>query len=305
MITVFKETNINFIRIFRSVVIVYAVLFLAGVVSLIVHKGPRYGVDFTGGTILQIKFDKPITTETLRGVLAKLGEQNASIQKFGEGYEFMIRVESRSLMGVAGGGFSERVKGIIKTDLPGYTVEIGREETVGPRIGKELQTKALLAIVAAWIGILIYVAIRFDIRFGTGAVIALIYDVFVVIGVLSIFNKEITIPIVAALLTIIGFDVNDSIVVSDRIRENLRKMRREPFEFIVNRGINETLSRTIITSFTVLVISILLWVMGAPAIRDFAFALTIGIILGTASSIFIVAPLVVFWERRFPKKRKR
>jgi preprotein translocase subunit SecF len=305
MISVFKETNVNFIRIFRYVAIVYAVLFIAGVVSLVVHKGPRYGVDFTGGTILQIKFDKPISTETMRNVLSKLGEGNASIQKFGEGYEFLIRVESRSLVSVTTGGFSQRVKEIVKTDLPGYTAEIGREETVGPRIGKELQTKALLAVLAAWLGILIYVAIRFDIRFGVGAVIALIYDVTVVVGLLSIFNKEITIPIVAALLTIIGFDVNDSIVVSDRIRENLRKMRREPFDFIVNRGINETLSRTIITSFTVLIISVLLWLIGAPAIKDFAFAMTIGIILGTASSIFIVAPLVVFWERRFPKKRKR
>lgn len=305
MITILKDTNVNFIKIFRYVLLVYALLFAASVISLVVRKGPRLGVDFTGGSLLQIKFDKPLPTERLRSVLAKLGQGNASIQKFGEGSEFLIRVESSNLMGGEAGGFSRRVQEIINQDLPGYAFEVTREESVGPRIGKELQTKALLAVLVACLGILIYIAIRFDFRFGTGAVIALVYDVFVVIGFLSIFNKEITIPVVAALLTIIGFDVNDSIVVSDRIRENIRKMRREPFEFIVNRGINETLSRTIITSLTVLIVTITLWLIGAPDLKDFAFATTIGVILGSASTIFIVAPLVVYWDRRFPKKRKR
>lgn len=194
---------------------------------------------------------------------------------------------------------------VVSSDFPKNPPRIDREETVGPAISRGLQIRALLVVLLGMVVILIYVSFRFSFRFAVGAVVALFHDVLITVGIFSLANKEITIPIIAALLTILGYSINDSIVVSDRIRENMKLMRREPFPVIVRSSINQTLSRTVVTSLTTLLVLIALVVFGGQVIRDFALALIIGVVIGTYSSIFILAPIVVEWERVSPTRARR
>jgi preprotein translocase subunit SecF len=200
-------------------------------------------------------------------------------------------------------GLSAQINDALAKRFEGKTFEIRRTEMVGPKVGKDLRKKGINAIIFALIGILIYVSWRFKFRFAVGAVVALAHDVLITIGVFSLTNKEFSLPVLAALLTIVGYSLNDTIVVYDRIRENMGRMRREVFEKTVNISINETLSRTILTSGTTLIVVIVLFLMGGGVIHDFTFALLIGIIVGTYSSIFVASPLVVIWEKRFPGKK--
>lgn len=292
------NVNINFIRLRRFTYIISAVLMIASL-ALILIKGIKFGVDFTGGTQLQVKFTHPMRTEALRRALAKIGQADASIQTFGGSDEFLIRVEAGRTE-----NFGEQVLKILREDFPDNPVIGYNEETVGPRIGRELRGKAILAVIVGLILILIYITVRFDFRYGVAAVFALFHDVLIALGILVLFGREFTMPILAAFLTIIGYAVNDTIVVSDRIREDSRKMHKERYSDIVNQAINRTLSRTVITS-SVILVSICLWIFGAPAIQDFAMIMTFGILLGTYASIFIVAQLVVQWEEWMPSRRRR
>jgi len=176
---------------------------------------------------------------------------------------------------------------------------------VGPKVGKDLRSKGIKAIIFALVGILIYISWRFEFRFAVGAVIALAHDVMITVGALSLSDKELSLPVLAALLTIVGYSLNDTIVVYDRIRENMRRMRREVYEKVVNISVNETLSRTVLTSATTLIVIVILFLIGGGVIHDFAFALLVGIIVGTYSSIFVASPLVVLWEKKFPKKSRK
>jgi preprotein translocase subunit SecF len=178
-------------------------------------------------------------------------------------------------------------------------------EVVGPKVGKDLTQKAVLAIVFSWIGMLIYIAWRFEFRYAVGGIVALIHDVILTIGALSLLDKEFTLTIVAALLTIIGYSINDTIVVCDRIRENLRKSSKKDFSEIINSSINETLSRTILTSLTVFIVVVILFFLGGEVIHDFAFAMIVGVFVGTYSSIFIATPIVLAWEKISPSKMRR
>jgi preprotein translocase subunit SecF len=202
------------------------------------------------------------------------------------------------------GGFANAVKDVLAEDFPDNKKEFLREETVEPKIGKELLIRTIWAVVIALVLILFYVSLRFDYRFGFAAVIALFHDAVFTIGVLVLTQREFSIVVVGALLTIIGYSINDSIVISDRIREKHSKMRREPYNVILNTGLNETLSRTILTVGTTLLAVIALLVFGGSVIADFAFTLLVGFLIGTYSSIFILANIVSVWEERFPKKRK-
>lgn len=304
MLRIIGETHIDFLGRRKLAFYLSAGLLLLGVVALIVRGGPRYGIDFTGGSLVQIQFEDPITTEELRSSLDKIGYGRAEIQRLGVGREFLIRVPP-GLVRRGEGSLGEQIKARVQVDRPQNPCEVVREEVVGPRIGKELQRDALIALILGMIGILGYVSLRFDFRFGVGAVIALCHDLLITFGILSLFGRELSIPVIAALLTIIGYSVNDSIVISDRIRENLKKLRGEDFEYIVNRGLNETLSRTIITSLTTFAAAFILLLVGAQAIQDFAFVLVVGVLVGTYSSIFILAPVVVEWEMRHPTRRHR
>jgi preprotein translocase subunit SecF len=299
MIELIKNPNIDFIGkrkygfAFSAVIILISLL-------LIVIKGPNFGIDFTGGALLQIRFSDAISTAQLRGSLARIGKEKAQIQALGmDSREFIIRAAEKEPV-----EFARAVKDVLAQDFPNNTQEILREETVEPKIGKELLVKTLWAIIIALILILIYVSFRFDYRFGVAAVIALFHDAVFTIGVLVITQREFSIVVVGALLTIIGYSINDSIVISDRIREKYKKMRKEPYNLVLNTGLNEVLSRTLLTVGTTLLAVIALLVFGGAVIADFAFTLLIGFIIGTYSSIFIVANVVSVWEERFPKKKK-
>jgi preprotein translocase subunit SecF len=295
----FTDTKVNFVGMRRYFYVMSSFLFVASLILMLV-KGVKFGVDFTGGTQITVKFTHPMKTEALRNALTKVGQAEASIQSFGGSDAFLIRVEAGKTE-----NFGKQVLAILAKEFPDNPVLGHSEETVGPRIGREMRGKAILALAVGLLLILIYVGFRFDFRYGMMSVVALFHDVIIVLGILVLFGREFSMPILAALLTIIGYDVNDTIVVSDRIREDVKKMHKERYRDVVNQAINKTLNRTILTSGLTMLVTICLWLFGAAAIQDFAMAMTFGIIFGTYSSIFIVAQLVVQWEEWMPTRRRR
>ncbi len=298
MVTFFKNPRFDFIGKRKIAFGISTFFILLGIISIIAHKGLRYGVDFTGGNLVQIKFEKPYDVGKLRQILLQDANlKSIEIQTFGEPSTFLLRYKEKY-------DADELAKLI--SQKTGLKVIVERNESVGPRVGKELQIKALEALTIGLLLMLIYIWIRFDFAFGVGSVLALFHDVFITLGLLSLFNREITIQIVAALLTIVGYSINDSIVVSDRIREELRKYSQgvslKKLVDIFNSSINATLSRTVITSLTTLIVLLAILLFGGPVIFDFSLALTIGVVVGTYSSIFVVAALVIEW--RLHKIRK-
>jgi preprotein translocase subunit SecF len=291
-------TKIDFLGIRRSAFLLSGLVIGASIISVIFHGGLNYGIDFAGGTLVQVKFSEPTQVETIKGNLASIGLDRSLVQRFGERgeNEYLIRVE-KSVSDLE--GLSGQIEGALQEAYGKDGVEIRRTEMVGPKVGKDLRKKGILAIVYALLGILIYISWRFkSFIYAVGAIVALAHDVMITVGAFSIANKEFTLPIVAAILTIIGYSLNDTIVVYDRIRENRRKMRRDPLGKVVNSSINETLGRTLLTSLTTLIVVVILLVFGGGVIHDFAFALMIGILAGTYSSIFVASPIVLTWQER-------
>ncbi len=435
MLRIFKETHIDFVGQRKIAFIISSLLIIIGLLSILFHNGLRYGIDFTGGTLIQLHFDKKVDIGELRKVVSSVSE-SPIIQHYGTDKDFLIRVreftpevndtippaivsvegypnptagskevavkvkvaddysfikgiyysigddttsnlvppvdrydssveEGNVILKVVGkdkmvvniwavdrkgnkshpvklnvyitpegvttipsdkplvegkigqlptnerekdleNTVSRKVVNAIKEHFKDVNVRVDREEMVGPFISKQLREKAFVVVVLGLLIILGYVSLRFTFRFAVGAVIALIHDVLITLGLFSLFNKEITIPIIAAFLTIIGYSINDSIVVSDRIRENIKLLRKKhKFPEIVNISINETLSRTIITSLTTLLVLLSLYFIGGSVIHDFAFAMIIGVVVGTYSSIYIMSPIVVEWEEKSPSIRRK
>ena len=302
---IFKNPNYDFMGTRKIAFYFSLTLIVISIVSLILHGGPKYSVDFKGGTFWELRFEdkndpqKPVevSIDRVRKVMAEFGLAQSEIKHYGSPQEISVRADvSRNSDSLFHEIFVK-----MQESFPEYKIIEMRKETVGPKIGKELVWAAIKAILVSLLAILIYVRIRFkDLRFGIGAVIALFHDVTITLGVFSIMNIEISIAIVAALLTIIGYSLNDTIVVYDRIRENLIAYKRDVANYIkiVNRSINETLSRTIITSGTTLMVVLILYLFGGKVIQDFAFALIVGIAIGTYSSIYIASPVIVEWEIR-------
>ena len=264
-------------------------LIVSGISSLIMHGGPPLSIDFTGGTIAQIKFDQSVNISQLRNTLAEYGFVNAEIIEFGSPEEVLIKTQFS--------GSSNEISEKLTTAL-GKSFTLRRVESVGPKIGKELQQDALFAIGLALIMILIYIAFRFDTYYALGSVAALIHDVLITLGVFSLLAYEINLSIIAAFLTIVGYSLNDTIVVFDRIRENMPKHLKKTLLEVVNLSLNETLSRTVITSLTTLMVVVILFIWGGEVINRFAFALIVGIIIGTYSSIFVASPVMLYFARR-------
>ena len=282
--------NIDFIGKRKIFISISIALILIGLISIIVRGGLKYGIDFAGGTIIQVKFKKKITIGELRKVIKK-----GTIQNFGDtGDEFLIRYPLTK-------ADTEKLQQDLKLKLTKSfgknSFEIRRVEMVGPKIGKDLRRKGVIAVIISLIGILIYVTIRFEFRFALGAVLALFHDVLITLGIFSILNKEFDLTVLAAFLTIVGYSLNDTIIVFDRIRENMNKYLKTKFPTIINRSVNETLSRTILTSGTTFFVVLALFLFGGGVIHDFALALLIGIIVGTYSSIYIASPLVLLFEK--------
>jgi preprotein translocase subunit SecF len=343
------DVNINFIGKRKIAFGLSIAMIIISIVSLILHGGPRLGVDFQGGTLIQVKFKTPVKIEAIKAGMQDVGIDKSSVQQFGEQktHEYLIRTDS-SVMTTE--GFSADMKKALDAETGG-DAEIRRVEMVGPKVGQDLREKALFAMFYALLFITIYISGRFELKwvlsgimtailigavyiftlfnvsipflivaalivsivlfwflelkYAMGAIVALIHDVTITVGIFSIFGKEFTLAIIAALLTIIGYSLNDTIIVFDRIRENLRKYHKNPLEIILNRSINETLSRTILTSLTTLFVVVTLFVLGGGIIHDFAFALLVGIVVGTYSSIFVASPILLAWQAKQAKSKRQ
>ncbi len=296
--------DFNFVGKMKIAFFISLALIVISILSLIIHKGPNLGIDFAGGTLVQIKFHEPTTVSNIRSPLKKINLGNSVIQQFGYtvNNEFLVKTEKSS---AELKGLSDMIEEALATAYPEGAFEIRRVEVVGPKVGADLRQKGMLAMLYAMIGILIYITWRFEFRYAVGAIIALTHDVIITIGIFSLLDKEFTLPIIAALLTIIGYSLNDTIVVYDRVRENSKSIKRQGLEQIVNSSINQTLSRTILTSGTTLLVVGALFFLGGAVIHDFAFALLVGIITGTYSSIFIASPTILAWESIKPSRKKR
>ncbi len=293
-------TNINFVGNRKWAYLISAILLALSLLSIPIVGFVKLGIDFTGGMVVQVRFNKPVETEQVRSSLAPLGE-NLMVQKFARGPdEFVIRME---IPKEGPEGVSQRVKQLLEQKVGQGSVEIRGAEVVGPKVGKDLQESAIWATIVALALLLVYVAFRFDLSMALGAILCLMHDVMMVYGFFAWTGKEFNLTILAAVLTVIGYDVNDTIVVCDRIRENLKSMRRTPLQDILNVSINQTLSRTILTAGGTLLVVISMLILETGVLTDFAWALLIGIILGTYSSIFVATPLILAWDKFIPLKR--
>lgn len=301
----FHNAKYNFMGLRKMAFTLSFALILISIASLVLHGGPKYSVDFRGGTFMEIRFEdkvdpeKPLSIEIgrVRKVFDEFGLGNAEIKHYGSLQEISARADVTENTDEI---FRNLVNNLSR-EFPEYNVIEMRKETVGPRVGKELVGNAVMAILTSTILMLIYIRVRFkELRFGIGAVVALLHDVIITVGVFSILNYEISIAIVAALLTVVGYSVNDTIVVFDRIRENVKILKRQAFDYtgMINRSVNETLSRTIITAGTTLLVVVVLYFWGGEVLKDFSFALLFGITIGTYSSIFIASPILIEFERR-------
>lgn len=287
------DINIDFVGKRKLAMIISGVVILLGLASLVINGGPNYGIDFVGGTLVQVKFAENTDAGTIKDSLSTLDLGSVVVQHFGDdANEYLVRVQESA----NNKELSRIISGSLESSYGAGKVDIRRVEMVGPQVGKDLRQKGLLSILYAMIGILIYISWRFELRFAIGAIIALLHDVMITLGAFSLSGREIDLPIIAAFLAIIGYSLNDTIIVYDRIRENYGKHQKKGFTAVVNSSINETLSRTILTSGTTMLVVLALFVFGGGVIHNFAFALLIGILVGTYSSIFVASPVLIFWD---------
>jgi len=296
------DINIDFVGKRKLALIISVTLILIGLASLVVRGGPNYGIDFAGGTLVQVQFAQSTDATAIKKALSGLELGSPVVQSFGDNQnEFLIRVDQASgeLKGL-----SVQIQNALEQTYEKGDVDIRRVEMVGPQVGKDLRNKGLKALFYAMLGLLAYISWRFEFRFAVGAIIALVHDVLITLGAFSLSGREIDLPIIAAFLAIIGYSLNDTIIVYDRIRENTGKHNKESFSFIVNRSINETLSRTLLTSGTTLLVVLALFVLGGGVIHNFAFAMLIGVLIGTYSSIFVASPVLIFWQEKMEARSK-
>lgn len=297
------DTRYDFIGKKKFTLWVSAIAILISLGSVFFHGGLKYGVDFAGGILLQIKLSRAVEISEIRSAMEAMGSKDAMVQKFGGEDEFLIRVEKASgdLEEV-----SKKIQATLQERFKDQALEVRRAEVVGPKVGRDLKKNAILAVVLSFLAMLAYVAFRFrQISYGLGGIAALVHDIIVTFGAISIFNLEFSLPLLAVILTIIGFSINDTIVIFDRVREDVKKMRKESLETIFNTSINECLGRTILTSGTLMMVVLILFFFGGPVIHDFTTALIVGLISGTYSTIYVASPVVLFWHNQVTLKRKK
>ncbi len=295
------NVNIDFVS-KRGFFAVFSTVINLASITLLLVWGFNYGVDFAGGTMVEVRFDQPTTADTVRQSSGAEELGGLTIQDIGrDGRTFLLRFKQQ---GTEVGTVSSTVQAALASSF-GEAFETLRVEAVGARVSRSLRQKGFLAVIFATLFMGVYIAFRFEPRFGLGAVIALIHDVLVVTGALILTQISLDLPVLAGILTVVGFSVNDTIIVSDRIRENQRKMRRDPLAVVINRSINETLSRTIITAGTSILVLIVLLVYGGHVIWPFAFTLLVGFTTGVYSSIYIATPVVLYFEKISLSRRRR
>jgi len=297
----FGKTNINFMAKRRFWYTVSATVIIAGLVSLFI-KGVDWGIDFLGGTELIVQFRQPVAIGDVRSAMDRIGFGRAEIKSFGSDRDILIRTVEQA----EGTVIADRIRLALKDHFPTNPYEVLKEDKIGPKIGAELRRNAFYAVIASLVAIWVYIGLRFKFIYGLGAVVALFHDVLVTLGLVSIFdgvfNLEISQNMIAAFLTLVGLSVNDTVVSFDRIRENQKIFRSMSLVDLINKSLNETLSRTIITSGTIFIVLVVLLIFGGEVNRGFAFTLTIGIITGTYSSIYIASAIVLEWSERTRKK---
>jgi len=289
------KKEIPFMKYQGYLLILSLVLTIGSLILLFTH-GLDFGIDFKGGIKLQYKFNTAVDSARIQEILEKALNEKVAVQQFGDpkGNMFAFDILKPS-QGIE--GFSARVTQALESELGAGSTTLVKEEAVGPKAGEELRRKGELAVIVAWILILVYIGYRFDFYFSPGAIVALIHDIIIALGAFAITGREINLTVLAAFLTIIGYSVNDTIIVYDRVRENLKKYKTLSIEELVNKSINETLSRTIVTSLTMFFVVVVLFIKGEGDIQDFAFAMIIGVITGTYSSIFIASPIYIFLKK--------
>jgi len=298
MIELFRSPNYDFIGKRRWAYLASLVFSAVGLVSLAVKGGLRYDIDFAGGTLIQVRFERPPQVAAIRAALGRIGLGESVIQEFGDPREFILRLP---LTQADSTEITRRVQGALGGEAALGAFEIRRVEFVGPQVGRDLQVQALYAVLAGLIGILLYIAIRFDLKGGVAAVAAVFHDVLVSVGALSLTDREFSLPVLAAILTIIGYSVNDTIVAYDRLRENRGRLGQQKgvtFAQQMNLAVNQTLSRTILTALTVFFSTAILLFFGGRVLEDMAFVLFVGVITGTYATVYIAGALVVDWTER-------
>ena len=299
---IIKDTNIQFMSQHKLGAFLSGSVIISGIISLILAGGPLLSIDFKGGTLLAVHFEEPVDVNEFRSAMSNVnidGESfdfsKAEIKLFGSPQDISVRIPH---MDQEPENFAQKIISYLRNSFSSKVSESDSDfilsiEKVGPKIGAELSNKAILAIVSALGLILFYISIRFEFNFALGAIAALTHDVFVTLGIFSIMGYEISLPIIAAFLTIVGYSLNDTIVIFDRIRENIKSMKRLSYSEVIDKSINDSLSRTIVTSITTFIVVLILWLFGGEVINLFAFAMMIGVIVGTYSSIFVACPLVL------------
>ena len=292
MLEIIGKTDIDFLGRRRVTFAFSAALVLLGVIALIqIARGAaNLSIDFTGGTSVQMKFDRSIQIERARQALEQGGLQNAELQEFAGDDRLLVRMKSSSSVEEK---LTDRIVSALRGAFPAHQITVESTVEIGPTIGDKLRQDALIAIAISLIGIIFYISARFEFRFGIAAALSMVHDVLVVLGLFYLLNKEITLLVVTALLTLAGYSLTDKVVVFDRIRENVRMRRRETIAATINGGINQVLSRTIVTSLTVVLVLVPLAVFGGEVLHDFSLALLWGVIIGTYSSIFVASPLLL------------
>lgn len=290
----FKKTNIDFMGKRYLWYLASGTLILAGLISLLT-KGVDYGIDFLGGTEVVVQFQSEVAIGDVRSAMDRVGFGRAEIKTFGSPRDILVRTEAIQL--ASGEAVGDKIRQGLSQAFPSNPFVVLKEDKIGPKIGAELRRDAVYAVLASLVAIWLYVAFRFKFIYGVGAVVALFHDVLVTLGLVSMFNGVFTLEIdqnmIAAFLTLVGLSVNDTVVIFDRIRENQKIFKTMPLRDLMNKSLNETLSRTIITSGTIFIVLIVLLVFGGEVNRGFAFALTVGIVTGTYSSIYIASALVL------------
>ncbi len=295
----FGHTNIDFLS--KRIIIINASLafLVIGLIATII-LGPKLGIDFTGGLELAYKFDKPVNTEEIRKAMSAAGIKSGEIKSYGEENQFLIRIKESEHA-------PELVNAALTKAFPNVKLEVLKSEKIEPKIGSEIALQAVLSVALAVIAILIYVAFRFEFTFGIGAVVALVHDVLITFAVvvmvshLNIINLEMNQSFVAAILTVVGYSINDTVIIFDRIRENKEKTKGSDFIKIANMSINETLSRTVNTVGTTVIVLVVLLFFGGPVLEGFAFIMLFGILIGTFSSVFVATPIVILYLQKIKK----
>ena len=304
MLRILHDTNYDFIRWWKVMAAITVAFILLGLGSLAV-KPPNYSIEFTGGTLLQLNFAKPPDVGEIRTTLDQAGIQGAEIQQFGTNRDFTVRAQNAAAVAAQAGGattIADRIRQVLTQKFGADNFRVVHTEAVGPRVGSELRRGAITAILLSFLITLVYLSIRFEWRFAAAAVIATSHDVFTTIAFLKLMHLEISLTVVAGLLTVLGYSLNDTIIIFDRVRENLRKGRKETLYETLNRSINETLPRSIMTHATAFAATLALLIFAGEVIRPFAWVMAFGIVTGTFSSIYVAAPVLLWIERKWPRQ---